>query len=144
MKVQSAVLAMVIAAGMISAACSPSAIGPSGTGGSSSSGTGGGNGGSSSGGGTGGSCSNVTPCGGNVVGTWNVTSSCVTVSATNLDISAAGLDPSSCKNVTMAGSLQVSGTLTANSNGTYTDGTTTTGTAQLELPAGCLKLSGTT
>ena len=65
------------------------------------------------------------------------------LSATNLDISAAGLDPASCTNVKLTGSLNVSGTWTANANGTYTDGTTTSGTAQLELPAGCLNLSGT-
>jgi hypothetical protein len=56
----------------------------------------------------------------------------------------AGLDPSSCKNVAVTGSVTVSGTWTAKSDGTYTDGTTTTGTAQVQLPAGCLMISGTT
>ena len=46
----------------------------------SSSGTGGGTGGSSSSGGAGGACANVTACGGNVVGTWTVASSCLSVS----------------------------------------------------------------
>ena len=72
-----------------------------------------------------------------------MSSSCLTLSATNLDISAAGLDPAMCTNVKLTGSLSVSGTWTANANGTYTDGTTTTGTTQIELPAGCLNLSGT-
>ena len=64
---------------------------------------------------------------GNVVGTWNVTSSCLGLSSSNLDIGAAGLNPSACNNVTLSGSLTVTGTWTANANGTYTDGTTTTG-----------------
>jgi hypothetical protein len=61
-----------------------------------------------------------------------------------VDIAMAGLDPSSCKNVTMNGSLSVTGMWTAKSDGTYVDGTTTTGSANLELAAGCLMLSGTT
>ena len=107
----------------------------------------GGNAAGSSGTGNGGSigaCINGTPCGGSPVGTWNVTSSCLTLTSGNLDISNAGLDPTSCKNVTLTGSLTVTGTWTANANGTYTDGTTTSGTAQLALPAGCLMISGTT
>ena len=79
-----------------------------------------------------------------MVGTWTVSSSCLKLSSNNLDIGMAGLDPTSCKNVTVTGSLNVSGTWTANSDGTYTDGTTTTGSEDLELPAGCLMLSGTT
>ena len=79
-----------------------------------------------------------------MVGTWNVSSSCLDLSSSNLDIGPAGLDPSACKNVTLAGSLAVTGTWTANANGTYTDGTTTSGNVQIGMPAGCLKLSGTT
>jgi hypothetical protein len=140
MKVQSAVLAMAIAVGMISGACSAGGGNLTGAGGSTSGGAG--SGGSSSTG-TGGGCPGGSPCGGNVVGTWNVTSTCLKLSATNLDISAAGLDPSSCTNVTASGSLNVSGTWTANADGTYTDGTTTSGTVQIGLVAGCLRLSGT-
>jgi hypothetical protein len=65
------------------------------------------------------------------------------LSATDLDIGPAGLDPTMCKNVKLTGSVNVSGTWTANANGTYTDGTTTSGTTKVELPAGCLNLSGT-
>ena len=43
------------------------------------------------------------------------------------DVSLVGLDPRSCKTVTISGSLNVSGTWTANADGTYTDGTTTMG-----------------
>ncbi|HZL21206.1 MAG TPA: arabinofuranosidase catalytic domain-containing protein, partial [Polyangia bacterium] len=157
MKVQSGLLAVATAFVMISGACSSSPSGSSGAGGTSSTGKGGGTGGSSStgkagtsgsssSGGTGGgaSCPNGTACGGNAVGTWTVSSSCLTLSDENLDITLAGLDPTSCKNVTIAGSLAVTGTWTTKSDGTYTDGTTTSGTAQLQLPAGCLQLSGTT
>src|SRR5579863_1857547 len=156
MKAQSPILALAIAFGIISAACAQNGTGgqsnsggssqsggSTGSGGNSASGGSTGSGGSSSTGGSSGSCSNVSACGGNVVGTWTVSSACLRVSSSNLDISLAGLDPTSCKNVTMTGSLNVSGTWTA-SNGTYTDGTTTTGTENLELPAGCLMLSGTT
>ena len=64
-----------------------------GTGGSSSGGSGVGTGGSSSGGtGGGGTCTNVTACGGSVVGTWTVSSACLQLSSSNLDTSAAGLE----------------------------------------------------
>ena len=128
--------------GMISGACSPGSGNPTGTGGSSS---GGGHGRRTTGsGGTGATCSErdglrrqrgrnldrdlVVPDAER--GTWT--------SRWRASI------PRTCTNVTISGSLDVSGTWTANANGTYTDGTTTTGTAQLDLPAGCLMLSGTT
>jgi hypothetical protein len=78
-----------------------------------------------------------------VVGTWNVQSSCLTLSGA-LDIALAGLDPRTCKSVTIAGSLNVTGSFTANANGTYMDATTTKGNATVNLEAGCLMLSGTT
>ena len=104
-------------------------------------GTGGivGTGGSSSGGG-GGSCSKVPACGGDVVGTWTVTSSCLSV-AGQMDISLLGIG---CTSATVTGSLKVTGTWTANSDGTYSDETTTTGDEHLTLPASCLQISGTT
>jgi hypothetical protein len=80
------------------------------------------------------SCSDVTPCGGDVVGSWGVTSSCLTVSGV-LDVSGVGL---SCSSVPIAGVLQVTGTWTANADGTYSDNTTTSGEEQFELSASCL------
>ena len=73
-----------------------------------------------------------------------VNSSCLDVLAdSNVDISLAGLDPRSCNQVTISGSLNVTwNVFTANADGTYTDGTTTSGTAQVKLPAGCLMISG--
>jgi len=83
---------------------------------------------------------NVTPCGGNVVATWTVASGCLNV-AGQLDMSPFGLG---CTSAPVTGTLQVTGTFTANSNGMYTDNTTTTGSEQLALPAACLSISGTT
>jgi hypothetical protein len=47
-----------------------------------------------------------------------------------------------CPSGQVSGSLQVAGTFTANKDGTFTDGTTTTGTLQVSLPVECLTLSG--
>ena len=143
MKVQSAFLSITAAFAIISGACSSNPSASSGTGGSSSTGGTPGTGGSSSGTGGGASCPNGTACGGNVVGTWTVSSSCLTLNDDNLDIAAAGLSPSTCSNVKLTGSLSVTGTWTANADTTYTDNTTTSGTAQIQLPSGCLLLSGT-
>ena len=77
--------------------------------GGSSSGGSNGTGGSPGSGGSAGGCSNVTPCGGNVVGTWAVTSSCLTVSG-QLDLSLIG---AGCPSAPVTGSLQVTGTLTS-------------------------------
>jgi len=93
-------------------------------------------------GGTGGgpaTCSNVTPCGGDVVGTWDVTSSCLTVSG-DMNMSSFGLG---CTSAPVTGSLQVAGTWTADADGTYSDNTTTTGEEQIDLPGECLSVSGT-
>jgi hypothetical protein len=128
MRVQSAVLAMAMAFGMLASGCNSGSGSPSGTGGSSGAG------------GAGESCSNVTPCGGGVVGTWTVTSSCLTVSG-QLDLTLAGLN---CPAAAITGSLHVSGTWTGNADGTYSDNTTTTGTEQFALASACLFLSGTT
>jgi len=98
-----------------------------------------GTGGRSSGG-EAGSCSNVSACGGDVVGTWTVVSSCLSVTG-QMDMAVIGLE---CTSATVTGSLQVTGTWTANSNGTYSDHTTTTGVEHLTLPASCLQISGTT
>ena len=164
MKAQSGILAIATALGMISAACS-SSTGSSVSGGTSSTGAAPGSGGSSNTGGhasTGGSNSasggtlgsagtsstggagtctasaNVTPCGGSVTGTWTAQSACLNVSG-SVDVQALfGL---TCTSGTVTGTLQVSGTWTANADGTFTDSTMTTGTEQLNLGADCKTLS---
>ena len=111
--------------------------GTTGAGGSAGSGTSG-----SSGTAGAGTCSNVTACGGNVVGTWNVSASCLKLSGA-LDLPTAGLDPRSCTSAPLTGTLSVTGSLTINADETYTDNTTTTGSAHVDLAAGCLLISGT-
>jgi hypothetical protein len=114
--------------------------GTTGAGGSSSSGgatgTGGGPG---SGGAAGSGCADVNACGGSVVGTWSVTSSCLSVSG-NLDLTLVG---AGCPSAPVTGSLQVSGTFTANADTTYSDDTTTTGSEQFTLSPSCLVISST-
>src|ERR1039457_4684644 len=172
MKVQSAALAIAMAFGLISGACSSSSsLSSSGTGGKSSSGgaagssssggvvttggssssggavTGGSSGrggavatgGNSGSGGATGSCSNVAPCGGDVLGTWTVTSSCLNV-AGELDLASVG---AGCPSAPVSGSLQVTGTWTANADGTYLDNTTTSGSEQFTLGSSCLVISST-
>src|SRR5580765_7364159 len=106
--------------------------------GCSSSGHTGGTGGSTSGtGGTAGAppnCPGGTACGGSVVGTWTVTSSCLALSG-DMDVMFASLG---CKTVPVSGSLHVTGTWTANANGTYTDNTVTTGCITFPLAPACL------
>ena len=114
------------------------------TGGCTSSAGGSGTGGTSAGAGTagsagGGSCSDVTPCGGNVVGTWTVTSSCLNVTGA-LDLSLVG---AGCPTAPVTGALHVTGTWTANADGTLSDGTTTSGDEQFTLAPSCLVISST-
>src|SRR6185436_14209979 len=137
MKIQSARLAMAL--GMTAAACSMRSDSPSESEGNLRGGGAGGTSGSTTNS-AGAACSDVAPCGGNAVGTWTVASACLAV-AGNLDVSGFGLG---CPTVTVTGSLQVSGTWTANADGTYADNTTTTGDEQLTVPAECLNVSGTT
>jgi hypothetical protein len=97
-----------------------------------------------SGGSTGGTsssttCADAKACGGDVVGTWNVTSSCLTVTG-EADISLFGLG---CTRARVAGSLQVIGAWLAMANGTYSDKTTTTGSVQYSLAETCIMFSGT-
>jgi hypothetical protein len=88
------------------------------------------------------SCDSLTPpCGGDAVGTWSVTASCVTISGA-LDVSKTGMGCGSAPLV--VGTMEVSGTWTLNADGTYVDNTTTSGTAKFELDSGCLSVSSTT
>ena len=82
---------------------------------------------------------NVTACGGDVVGTWTVGASCLKISG-EVDLSGLGTD---CKSTPVTGTVRVTGTFTAKADGTYTDETMTTGEETLDLPKTCLTLSGT-
>lgn len=114
------------------------------TGGANAMGGSGGSAGSSSGsaGTSSGMCPNVTACGGDIVGTWNASASCLTLSG-ELDLPTAGLDPRSCTSAPVTGNYHVTGSITFNADKTYTDNTTTAGTAHVDLAAGCLLISGT-
>jgi hypothetical protein len=85
------------------------------------------------------SCSSVTACGGDLVGTWTVASACLNVTG-NLDLSLAG---AGCASAPVTGNLEVTGTWTANPDGTYSDGTTTSGTEHFTLAPSCLVISST-
>lgn len=114
--------------------------GTAGSGGSGAAGTGA-SGGSGTGGsaGAGGACPSAMACGGDVVGLWTVTSSCLAVKG-ELDILGFGLG---CRTVGVRGSRVVAGSFTANADGTYVDQTTTSGEELLEVPEACLSVSGT-
>ena len=80
-------------------------------------------------------CDHVADCGGDLVGTWGVQSSCLEFNGM-LDLSQMGIG---CLEAPITGgSLQVTGTWTANRDGTYADNTTTTGSEQFTLAASCL------
>ena len=134
MKAQSVVSAMIVF-WMISSGCSsnPSTSPPSSGGGGGAGGSGG------TTGSTGGSCGTVTPCGGDVLGTWDVKSSCLQISGTS-DISYLGL---ACLTAEITGTVNVTGTLTLDADGKYTDNTVTKGSDSWALGASCLDLSGT-
>jgi len=83
------------------------------------------------------SCTNVTACGGSVVGSWKVTSSCMKLSG-DMDVSLASLG---CAKVPVTGSLTTTGTFVANADGTFTDNTLTTGSATFPLAKECLSIS---
>ncbi len=118
------------------------------TGGTSSTGTtakatgGSANGGAATGGASAASaCTAIQPCGGSLVGTWNVssTSTCLSLSGT-MDLSSIGAD---CKSGTVNdGTVQITGSITFTDTG-FTDSTTTTITEHLTLPTTCLAISGT-
>jgi len=84
-------------------------------------------------------CANVAACGGDVVGTWNVSSTCLNVTG-RLNVSLIGM---TCSPPPVSGSLQVTGTWIADSNASYTDNTTTTGYEKFTLDASCLIISST-
>lgn len=113
----------------------------SGGGGDATGGTGGGQSGTggTSGAGGGASCTNAPGCGGDVVGSWSVTASCLELSG-DADVSTIGLG---CASIPVMGYLEVTGTWTAYAGGTYLDETVTSGEALLEMPESCRSISGT-
>lgn len=126
----------------VASGCSSDSVSNPGTGGSAPGAGGSGQSGSGigqSGSGVGGtpSCEAAAPCGGNLVGTWKVASSCLKLSG-EMDTSLLSLG---CPTVPVNGTLQTTGTFIANADGTYTDSTTTTGNLTTTLNATCLSVS---
>jgi hypothetical protein len=85
-------------------------------------------------------CPNGTACGGDLVGTWQVSSSCLVLSG-DMDIGMVGLG---CRTVPVTGSVQVTGAWTAKSDGTYIDATTTKGSMTFPLAPACISAFSTT
>jgi hypothetical protein len=93
--------------------------------------------GCSSGGGGGGGCANAAACGGDIVGTWTVTSTCVTATGS--------ASVPNCPSATLNSvSIGLTGTITYNADLTYTGNSTTSLTETVTLPASCLTQQGVT
>jgi hypothetical protein len=93
-------------------------------------------GGKSSGNG-GGNCPRTMPCGGQIQGTWDITSSCAT--------GAPVMTGTGCPGETVAlTSLNDTGSLTFNPNGTYMATLNTSGQEAVTIPVSCLSAGGTT
>lgn len=89
--------------------------------------------------GGGGKCGSAAGCGGDIVGTWKITSSCITVDTAGMDVSM------DCPGETVSPSgFSVTGTATYSANGTYSASTTITGSVVLGIPASCLSQGGLT
>jgi hypothetical protein len=89
------------------------------------------------GGSDGASCGNTAACGGDVVGTWKITSSCVKADMTDFT--------ADCPTATVSSSgLQITGTITYNADKTYTSMATISGKVAVTLPASCLSMGGVT
>jgi hypothetical protein len=84
-----------------------------------------------------GTCGNSAACGGDVVGTWTISSSCVNVTASGFD--------AQCPSATVDSyNVKIGGTFTYNTDMTYTSNTTTSGSVVVTLPASCLTTQGVT
>ena len=86
---------------------------------------------------SGGTCGNTAACGGAIVGTWSITSSCVSESASMVD--------SQCPSATASSSaLTITGSITYNADGTYSSTSTVSGSINVTLPPSCLTSNGVT
>jgi hypothetical protein len=84
-------------------------------------------------------CPDATACGGDVLGTWEVNSSCLDVRG-RLDIHTIGLG---CTTADIAGALEVRGQVEFFDDGRFLDETTTVGDVAMRLAPECLEISGT-
>jgi hypothetical protein len=90
------------------------------------------------GGGGGGDCGSVQPCGGDVVGTWDIVSGCVPL-ADGGAIGTVTINGQACSGVAaVSESINVQGTLTFDSNSGFTETVTQFGaTVTLSIPGSC-------
>lgn len=86
----------------------------------------------------GGNCGNVSPCGGNVAGTWKITNVCASGTLSN---SLGSTCPGASEQVS---SINASGTATFNTDGTYSTSTTASASVTLTIPNSCLSQGGIT
>ncbi|MEO8905991.1 MAG: hypothetical protein ABI488_25815 [Polyangiaceae bacterium] len=84
------------------------------------------------------SCATASACGGDVVGTWKVSSSCITADASSM------MGNMSCSGLTESTSATVTGTITYAADKTYTSSFTTSGSVVVKVPASCLMQQGVT
>lgn len=106
--------------------------GTGGAGGAGGAGKGGAGGQAAGTGGSSASCADVAPCGGNIVGTWKVTQSCVTATE---DFSSAG---AGCTGAAAVLGITYAGTLTYNADLTFDfSAVTANETVHEHFPAGC-------
>jgi hypothetical protein len=85
---------------------------------------------------SGGACVGATACGGDIVGTWNITSSCVSLNASMFST----VCPAATSNFS---NLSITGTMNFAAALTYTATTSSSGAATVSLPASCLTQQGT-
>lgn len=85
------------------------------------------------------SCGKVQPCGGNLVGNWNVSQAC----ADTTDATRELLNRIPCDGVEMKSThFESKGSLSFNANASYTTALKTTASVNLAVPASCLKVVG--
>ncbi len=89
-------------------------------------------------GGSSGSCGKVAPCGGDVVGNYNITAACLTLASMEMPLEGC---PGATVNV---GKIGVSGTASFNADMTYSMTETLTASASETIPASCLMMNGIT
>jgi len=129
------ILACVAAVVLTMSACGGGApLAPGGSGTAGAAGTSGGAGA----GGAAGACTNTPSCGGEVVGTWTVSASCIGSGTTS-----AGIDDCPAATGRTIG-YKIGGTFAFAADLTYVATTTLVGTVILDYPTSCLTASGTT
>jgi hypothetical protein len=86
-------------------------------------------------GGSGGTCGNTAACGGDIAGTWTITSSCVSGTVTSTSCPGETVDTAN---------LNISGTVTYATDMTYTVNSILSGSEILMLPLSCVNKPGAT